>query len=501
MTKDHPSLIPSRWTSINWNSVRQKIFKAQCKIFFLTKTRQRQIYIQKLQKIMIKSKRLYTFCIYDGIFKSMLTPHPYRISLLDYIDYLKSVEKLHLFKDSRKYIKLKKNTFILETLQLLKEKAIHLSILIVLEPEWEAKYSIYHFSFRPASYSFDFFKVFKLIFKRQTYCFIGTLQKSMGSINPSYLMLKVDSLPIIKKISTKCLQKDSFSNRLFYNLGFNSKTIKKIYIQYGLYPLCMNISLCDFNQHIKKFFIAKNFNIKYSIIRYGDLVVILSSSEFLTKDFDCYLERYVRKNGTAFIPFMNQSYNSIRWNESIKYMKVFLHGICFYIYKQKDKLKKDLMFYPSVLYIRNYLYQIKNILKNKKASSHKILIKKLKNLTIDFSLYYNNLVLKNNFIQYNNRLLNIKKSKKSIKKKYFYHGFYVDLQFTIKQKHQLKVLVKKYANKKLSSFKNLLFYRSPFNGSYKYWCAKIKSYPLLYKEFKHLYFCSYTSFSFINDLY
>lgn len=375
------------WKNINWPLVDSRIFRYQTRIFKASRE-------NNLSKVRCLQKRLLNSL--DA--KLIAVNHATTIKKGKYIRsnnkqvFITDLQKEKLVKGLRLEGKKKSNRGIhidksgkiektTPSIKKIRDKAKQALCLLVLEPEWEARFEVNSYGFRPGRYCHDAIEAIFLslqIYSNEKnyhrYILETNVIKCLNQINDEYLIKKLNTLPEIESQVETWLKAGVLND--FLNNRKKTYTLENIIgspQEEIISPLLANITLHGLENHMKEWISTKpsfaktNHDSKpLTIIRYTDNLVLIHKNKTIISEAKEEISNWLC-NGPCLT--LNQKKTSIHnSNEGFNFL-----GFSIITIRRGNKTRVKI--YPSRESQGLLLFKIREIIqKNRNISAYNLIL-------------------------------------------------------------------------------------------------------------------------------
>nr|QYB19245.1 putative reverse transcriptase [Climaconeis cf. scalaris]QYB19333.1 putative reverse transcriptase [Climaconeis cf. scalaris] len=393
------------WKNINWSLVNSRIQRYQTRIFKASK--ENNIYkIRCIQKRLLNSldaklvavRRVTTLNnskIIAGIEK--------RVFITD-LQKEKLVRKLRLDGKalSIRHLSIDKTGKAEKcplSISIAKDRAKEALCLLALEPEWEAKFEINSYGFRPGRCCHDVIETILLSLRNHSgenhyhkYILEGTISKWFDQIDHEYLVEKLNTLPEMESHVKTWLKVGVLED--FLDINKKTNTIENIMARPQgeiIFPLLTNIALHGLEDHMKEWICTKSSFAKtslypksgkrknISVIRYENDFIIIHQDKTIINEAKKEIYHWLL-NGPHLK--LNEEKTSIRnSNEGFNFL-----GFTFITIQSSNKTRAKI--YPSRKSQELLILKVRNVIQRNRNVSAYNLISVLRPIIIGWANYF-----------------------------------------------------------------------------------------------------------------
>ena len=460
--------IQLEWSSLDWHHIQKRVRKLQYKIF--NYSRQNDVTrLHLLQQTLVSCLQAKILAVrqitqdnqgkktpgIDG--KSSLTPKA-RIEL---VKELKIDGKTSEIK--RVFIPKGKHEFRPLGIPTIKDRAKQALAKLALEPQWEAKFEINSYGFRPGRRCQDAIEAIHLgINKKAKYVLDADITKCFDEINHEALISKLETFPQMKRQITAWLKAGILNQNewIFPEKGTPQGGV--------LSPLLANIALHGLENHLKekmediplrspqgdKTLPKRDRRNSLQVIRYADDFVLMHEELYVVEAMKLHTIEWLAKIGLELNPKKTKIRHTLKKSLTATIEKPGFKFLGFHIRnyevgKHREKAKKQgfrTMIKPGKEEIKTHYRKIKHVLKE--LNTIEGLIMKLNPIIRGWTNYYSHVASKKVFAKLDSLML-------------------ISLMKWAKRKHTTRS--KKWlTNKYLKKIKNRLRFGYDFKGKWSW---------------------------------
>jgi RNA-directed DNA polymerase len=310
------------WRELPWKKIERKVFKLQKRIYRASLSGNKKL-VRKLQKTMVKSwyAKLLSVRRVTQENKGRNTAGVDKLKSLTPIQRIELSQNLKLDGTSsptrRVWIpKPGKKEMRPLGIPTIKERAKQMLLKLALEPEWEAKFEINSYGFRPGRSCHDAIQaIFLSIVYKPKYVLDADISRCFDRINHSKLLEKLNTRPSFKRqikawLKSGVIDFSQWAERKGYN-----ETVEGTPQGGVISPLLSNVALHGMETCIAEAFPSyenrriKGSNKKYghwvqapSVIRYADDFVILCEELSIVQDCQEIISKWLKDIGLELKP-------------------------------------------------------------------------------------------------------------------------------------------------------------------------------------------------------
>lgn len=339
------------------------------------------------------------------------------------------------------------------------EEALQELVKLVLEPEWEGRFSENMYGFRPGRFAQDAIEaIFTSVNKQEKYALVGEID--LNNLKVSSLVNKLDTFPKLKSIVKK-----------WKDLEF---------------PLFVNVMLSGLEKFIiESFPKSKTRNGKYLVwtprlISFGKNIVVLHRDVDVIKECQELINNWLKDSGlvlanTAIKHTLTDGFDFIGFN--IRQHRVGKYHSGYKCNKSsREMLGFKTIITPSKESMKIHLNELKDIAKIRQSATQEVLINSLNSIIRSWSNYYRFVCSSKAFRKMNFDLYSIlrswarkrhpKKSNGWIARKYW---LLPNWDFGTKTR---KSILAKHYDTEIERFTKVKGDKSPFDGDWQYWTKR-----------------------------
>lgn len=339
----------------------------------------------------------------------------------------------------------------------IEERAKQCLVKLALEPQWEAKFEVNSYGFRPARSGHDAIEaIFNAIKVQPKYVLDADIAKCFDKIDHNKLLAKIKTYPILSN-QIKAWLKSGVIDKSWTATEEGTP-------QGGVVsPLLANIALHGMELEIEKYASTwkgkKRENRKsISLVRYADDFVILHKDLKVVLKCKEIIENWLRKVGLELKP--SKTRISHTFNTIIK---------------------------PSNEKVKAHIQKLNETIRKHKSSPQTILINNLNPIIRGWSNYYSAVCSKETFSHCDHILyLQLKrwaerrhpmKSKKWVKNKYWHTEKDRNWVFGVKESGEIIFSLTEHNETPIVRHTKVKGNLSPFDGDFLYWSSRRGKYP------------------------
>ena len=391
------------WKTINWTQVEFRVRRYQTRIYKASRDNNRNK-VRCLQKRLLRSLDAKLMAVQRvttlnkgkrtlGIDKNIFVTDNQKGKLVQKLRLDRKVSPSKRVYTNKPKKKDKRSLGI----PIIEDRAKQALCLIVLEPEWEARFEPNSYGFRPGRNCHDAIESIFINLRNVSgnkdfhkYILNANISKCFDKLDHSYLLMKLETIPEIKDQVKAWLKANIFEE---YQVSKSDPIVKSIQDtpQRGIIsPLLVNIALHGMENHLKDWICTKPFfgkTKKYSknakrkslaIIRYADNFVIIHKEKFIIQEAKEEISKWLLDG-----PHLEISEGKISIVDSNEGFD-FLGFSIITIIRSKPRVK----IYPSRKSQVTLLFKIQNIIQNNRSASTYHLILKLRPVIIGWANYF-----------------------------------------------------------------------------------------------------------------
>lgn len=291
------------WKTLPWKKIERNVFKLQKRIYKAS-VNEDLAKVHKLQKLLIKSHcaRLLAIRKVTQDNRGRLTAGVDKVKILTGKQRLKLSYSLTLKQKAKPLRRVwiakpnsnEKRPLGIPTINNRVQQALLKSIL---EPEWEARFEVNSYGFRPGRSAHDAISaIFNSINQSPKWVLDADIEKCFDKINHTKLLSKLNTIPLFRQLIKGWLKAGVLDNGVF------SKTEAGTPQGGVISPLLANIALHGMENDIMTLFkqrrISKTkLSPKVTFIRYADDFLVFHESREVIESCQHYLEQWLSELG------------------------------------------------------------------------------------------------------------------------------------------------------------------------------------------------------------
>jgi RNA-directed DNA polymerase len=490
------------WSSIDWRTVEQTVFKLQKRIYRASQNGNHAL-VKKLQRLLIASQAAKML----SVRKVSQENKGKRTAGVDGKTALTSAERQELVQSMNLELKTKpiRRVWIDKPgktekrplgIPTIRERARQTLVKIALEPEWEAKFELNSYGFRPGRSCHDAIQaIFQGIKFKHAYVLDADIKGCFDNINHQALLNKLATRPKIKRLIKIWLKAGIMDD------GYVQENESGTPQGSGLSPLLANVALHGMEKDTKEYLkrnlhlhgknkskarnkTAGNYMKAISIIRFADDFVVLHESKDIILKAKEFISDWLSKIGLELKPEKTRLSHTLHKTEDLKPGFNFLgFNIRQFECNDRDKGYK-LIIRPSREAIKKHSDKIKAVVRKYRGIDQESLIRILNPIIRGWCNYYQYVVSRLTFEKLNSITFrkiwgwacfkHNRRNKKWIKRKYFINDEGNNWRFCIKSGKRKLV---EHVDWKITRFIKVKGEKSPYDGDFIYWSSRMGRYP------------------------
>jgi RNA-directed DNA polymerase len=496
-----------KWNKIKWKPIEQYIFKLQKKIYQASKNN-RKLEMYRLQKILLSSQAAKLKAVrrvtqdnrdkktagVDGI--KLISPEK-RFELANLLvlnGRASPIKKVYIPKSNKKLRPLGIPT--------IEDRAKQFLVLMVIEPQWEAKFEPNSYGFRPGRSCHDAIEaIFIAINQKPKFFLDADIQGCFNEINHDVLLSKLETFPLIEKQVKSWLKAGVLENDVM--LPSEKGTPQGSLV----FPLLMNIALhgledavINFIKGLKtkgndgKYIVKRRRASSINIIRYADDFVILHEHPLVIKECKEFVQNFLSTIGLSLNENKTYIGHTLDWFEdkspgfdflgfNIRQYKIGKYAIR----KTEAALPYRTLIRPSKNKVKEHYKSIKEIIRSVRKTE--VLLMKLNPKILGWARYYRTVASYKTLKWLNNLLFKAllkwqykkhpTRSRKWLNRVYYHTKENRNWVFGIKSKDNNELIsVKQYTDIPIEQFVKVKGDRTPYDGNTLYWSSRLNNHPI-----------------------
>lgn len=391
------------WKTINWTQVEFRVRRYQTRIYKASRDNNSPK-VRCLQKRLLRSldAKLMAVRRVTTLNKGKRTPGIDKKIFVTDNQKGKLVQKLRLDGKAspikRVYIEKpgKKDKRLL-SIPIIEDRAKQALCLLVLEPEWEARFEPNSYGFRPGRSCHDAIESIFVNLRNisgdkgfHKYILDADISKCFDKIDHNYIMTKLETIPEIENQVKAWLKADIFEEIQVSKMDYISKSIQGTPQGGIISPLLVNIALHGMENHLKDWICTKpsfgktntyTKNAKrksLAVIRYRDDFVIIHKEKSIVQEAKEEISKWLR-NGPG-LEFSEAKTSTVDSNEGFDFLGFSIITIT----RGRPRVK----IYPSRKSQTTLLVKVRNIIQKDRSASTYNLILTLRPVIIGWANYF-----------------------------------------------------------------------------------------------------------------
>nr|YP_009308812.1 putative reverse transcriptase [Toxarium undulatum]AOS86555.1 putative reverse transcriptase [Toxarium undulatum] len=295
------------WNTINWSQVEFRVKRYQTRIYKASKDNNKRK-VRCLQKRLLNSFDAKMMAVRQattltkskktlGVDKNIFVTDVQKGKLVQKLKLDRKtipIKQLYLNKPERKEKRL-------QSIPIIKDRAKQALCLLILEPEWEARFEPNSYGFRPGRSGHDAIESIFVNLQKNSgnydyhnHILYININKCLGKIDHNYLITKLGTIPEIKNQVKTWLKSNIFDEFQVSKIDRLLKNIENTAQEEIISPLLLNIALHGMENYMKNWIITKpllpktkkqNNNAKsIAIIRYANDFVIIHKKQSIIRE-------------------------------------------------------------------------------------------------------------------------------------------------------------------------------------------------------------------------
>lgn len=496
-----------KWNKIKWKPIEHYIFKLQKKIYQASKNN-RKLEMFRLQKILLSSQAAKLKAVrrvtqdnrgkktagVDGI--KLISPEK-RFELANLLilnGRASPIKKVYIPKSNKKLRPLGIPT--------IEDRAKQFLVLMVLEPQWEAKFEPNSYGFRPGRSCHDAIEaIFIAINQKPKFFLDADIQGCFNDINHDVLLSKLETFSLIEKQIKSWLKAGVLENGV--TLPSEKGTPQGSLVS----PLLINIALhglenavINFMKGLKtkgndgKYIVKRRRASSINTIRYADDFVVLHEHPLVIKECKEFVQNFLSTVGLRLNENKTHIGHTLDWFEdkspgfdflgfNIRQYKIGKYAIR----KTEAALPYRTLIRPSKNKVKEHYKSIKEIIRSVRKTE--VLLMKLNPKILGWARYYRTVVSYKTFKWLDSLLFKAllkwqhkkhpTRSRKWLNRVYYHTKENRNWVFGIKSKDNNELIsVKLYTDISIERFVKVKGDKSPYDGNTLYWSSRLNNHPI-----------------------
>ena len=496
-----------KWNKIKWKPIEHYIFKLQKKIYQASKNN-RKLEMFRLQKILLSSQAAKLKAVrrvtqdnrgkktagVDGI--KLISPEK-RFELANLLilnGRASPIKKVYIPKSNKKLRPLGIPT--------IEDRAKQFLVLMVLEPQWEAKFEPNSYGFRPGRSCHDAIEaIFIAINQKPKFFLDADIQGCFNDINHDVLLSKLETFSLIEKQIKSWLKAGVLENGV--TLPSEKGTPQGSLVS----PLLINIALhglenavINFMKGLKtkgndgKYIVKRRRASGINTIRYADDFVVLHEHPLVIKECKEFVQNFLSTVGLRLNENKTHIGHTLDWFEdkspgfdflgfNIRQYKIGKYAIR----KTEAALPYRTLIRPSKNKVKEHYKSIKEIIRSVRKTE--VLLMKLNPKILGWARYYRTVVSYKTFKWLDSLLFKAllkwqhkkhpTRSRKWLNRVYYHTKENRNWVFGIKSKDNNELIsVKLYTDISIERFVKVKGDKSPYDGNTLYWSSRLNNHPI-----------------------
>lgn len=487
------------WKHINWRKLEKRVYKLQKRIYRAS-SRGDVKAIRRLQKTLMKSWSAKVLAVrrvtqdnqgkktagVDGI--KSLTPKQ-RFALVAKLkpnSKCRPTRRVWIPKSGGK----EKRPLGIPTMY---DRALQALVKMALEPEWEARFELNSYGFRPGRSCHDAIEaIFTAIKQKPKYVLDADIAKCFDRINHKALLEKINTFPTIRRQIRAWLQAGVMDKLQYQQTSEGTP-------QGGVIsPLLANIALHGIENRVKQYaetlptragYGKKVNRASLSLIRYADDFVILHEDITVVQRCQSIISEWLKGMGLELKPSKTRLTHTLNkyGNEEPGFEFLGFNIRQFQVGKNHSKLGFKTIISPSKEKQKIHYKRIASIIDDHKAAPHSALISRLNPVIRGWSNYYSTVVSKKIFATIDNLMYPKLKSWAKrrhpnqswewISNKYWQTIGGDNWVFAKKQEGKNPMRLHSHTETKIIRHVKVKGEVSPYDGNLIYWSSRMGTHP------------------------